>query len=71
MEKLKGRLPTCWNIKDKCKYLSVDDGKLRVSYKGIGKYDTDAASIRADKPIPPSCSIFYFETYIVSKGRDG
>ena len=71
MEKIKSKLPQNWNPKDKCKYLNLDDCKYRVSYKGVGKYDTDAAAIRADKPIPPSCGIFYFETYIVSKGRDG
>lgn len=63
--------PKFWDPKDKCKFLALDDGKLRVSYKGTGKQDTDAASIRTDRPIPSACGLFYFEIYIVSKGRDG
>ena len=64
-------LPSFWDSNDKCKYLALDDAKLRVSYKGTGKDDTEAAAVRADRSIPPSCGLFYFEIYLVSKGRDG
>jgi len=38
---------------------------------GLGKIPKDAASIRTNYPIPPSCGIYYFEVKIISKGRDG
>ena len=38
---------------------------------GSGKSDNDAATVRANHPIFPSCGIFYFEVQIISKGRDG
>lgn len=38
---------------------------------GRGKTPKDAASVRANSPIPSSCGIYYFEVKIISKGRDG
>ncbi|CAG8636331.1 8409_t:CDS:10, partial [Funneliformis caledonium] len=64
-------LPTAWNVDDKCAHLNVDPDKLRVNYIGSGKYDTDAAAIRANYPMPPQCGLFYFEVDIISKGKDG
>ena len=31
----------------------------------------DAATVRANHPIPHQCGIFYFEVEIINKGRDG
>lgn len=61
--------PTCWNSRDKCQLLDLTANNLRVSYKG--KSDNDAATVRANHSISPSCGIFYFEVQIISKGRDG
>jgi len=44
---------------------------VSISSLGVGKDDTDAASVRANFPMRPQCGIFYFEVEIVSKGRDG
>lgn len=33
--------------------------------------DTDAAAVRADKPMPPQCGLFYYEVAILSKGKEG
>jgi Ran-binding protein 9/10 len=41
------------------------------SFSGPGKSHKDAASVRADHPIPPLTGIYYFEVKILSKGRDG
>lgn len=38
---------------------------------GGGKSEGDAATVRANHSISPSCGIFYFEVHIISKGRDG
>jgi hypothetical protein len=40
-------------------------------YKGPGIYDEDVATIRANHPIPPKCSLFYFEVDIIDKGDSG
>ncbi|KAJ3050020.1 hypothetical protein HK097_009001, partial [Rhizophlyctis rosea] len=64
-------LPTHWNARDKCQYVEISNQGSRVSYTGTGKSDSDAAAVRANTPIPPQCGIYYFETTIVSKGRDG
>jgi len=65
------QLPTHWNPKDKCALLELSKGNLRVSYNGTGKSDTDAASVRANHPMPYQCGLFYFEVTIISKGRNG
>lgn len=64
-------VPQYWDANDKSKTLFLCEHRLRVSYKGPGKYDNDAAAIRAERPIPPACGLFYFEILVVSKGRDG
>eukprot|EP01102_Stenamoeba_stenopodia_P002199 TRINITY_DN11980_c0_g1_i1.p1 TRINITY_DN11980_c0_g1~~TRINITY_DN11980_c0_g1_i1.p1 ORF type:complete len:423 (-),score=89.33 TRINITY_DN11980_c0_g1_i1:31-1299(-) len=60
-----------WSPKDKASSLELSFGYLRVSYKGAGKYDSDAAAVRTTQPVPPSCGIFFYEVRIVNKGRDG
>ncbi|MEE6464919.1 hypothetical protein FKM82_006404 [Ascaphus truei] len=63
--------PRAWSPRDKCSYLGLSHGNLRVHYKGHGKTPKDAASVRATHPIPAACGIYYFEVKIISKGRDG
>ncbi|XP_053570732.1 ran-binding protein 9 isoform X1 [Bombina bombina] len=63
--------PRAWSPRDKCSYLGLSHGNLRVHYKGHGKTSKDAASVRATHPIPAACGIYYFEVKIISKGRDG
>jgi hypothetical protein len=44
------------------------DAKFAGPAKGT---DSDAASVRADHPIPSSCGIYYYEVSIVSRGAQG
>lgn len=54
--------PTKWNSVDKDEKLEVSENGLQVSYTGEGKSDRDAASLRADSPIPQSgVALFYCE----------
>lgn len=64
-------IPTYWNSKDKGAGIDLAPGNLRASYAGTGKTDMDAASVRANHPIPVKSGMFYFEVTIISKGRDG
>jgi len=71
-------LPRAWSSHDDgipCldldKKLIVKNSGVRVEYKGSGKSHKDAASVRSDCYIPPSCGIYYFEVTVISKGRDG
>ena len=44
------------------------DAKFGGPAKGT---DSDAASVRADHPIPSSCGIYYYEVTILSRGSQG
>mmetsp|Transcript_16510 Transcript_16510/g.28622 ORF Transcript_16510/g.28622 Transcript_16510/m.28622 type:complete len:439 (+) Transcript_16510:62-1378(+) len=65
------QLPTAWSSKEKYSMLDLSESNLRVTYTGQGKSDAEAAAVRANHPIPVSCGIYYFETKVVNKGRDG
>ncbi|KAI9285909.1 concanavalin A-like lectin/glucanase domain-containing protein [Umbelopsis sp. AD052] len=71
LEDLDLKLPTAWNPNDKGHCVELSSDNRRLKYVGVGKDDTDAASVRANFPMRPQCGIFYFEVEIVSKGRDG
>ncbi|XP_008333261.2 ran-binding protein 9 [Cynoglossus semilaevis] len=64
-------LPRSWSPKDKFSYIGLSQNNLRVHYKGHGKTQKDAASVRATHPIPAACGVYYFEVKIISKGREG
>lgn len=64
-------LPRSWSSHDKCSTIGLTQNNLRVTYKGIGKSHSDAASVRTAYPIPAACGLYYFEVKIISKGRDG
>ncbi|XP_023033742.1 ran-binding proteins 9/10 homolog isoform X2 [Drosophila willistoni] len=64
-------LPRCWSPHDKCLSIGLSQNNLRVTYKGVGKQHSEAASVRTAYPIPPSCGLYYFEVRIISKGRNG
>ncbi|KAG0284746.1 hypothetical protein BGZ96_010904 [Linnemannia gamsii] len=38
---------------------------------GPGKADSDASAIRANRPIPPQCGVYYYEVLIKSNGQQG
>jgi hypothetical protein len=52
--------------------VKVLNDKMEVRFVGpVKNSDSDAASVRANHPIPASTGLFYFETTILSKGREG
>ncbi|KAL4784520.1 hypothetical protein BJX76DRAFT_347759 [Aspergillus varians] len=65
-------LPSRWSDSDKYPGLELPNDGLEIRYTGpVNKQDHEAASVRADHPMPPQCGIYYFEITIHSKPKDG
>ncbi|KAF2768842.1 SPRY-domain-containing protein [Teratosphaeria nubilosa] len=64
-------LPTRWNEEDKMNGLEILGDGTEVRFNGVTKSSDEAASIRADHPMPKECGIYYFEVTILSRGKDG
>ncbi|KAJ9104422.1 hypothetical protein QFC21_001917 [Naganishia friedmannii] len=74
-------IPTTFNPLDKCSRLTISPSTssdigygplVAVKFIGTGaRGDADAAAVRTDHPIPPTCGIYYYEATIISKGKDG
>jgi hypothetical protein len=45
--------------------------KIPLLDKGNSQDSKDAAAVRANRPIPRSCVVYYFEITVVSKGKSG
>ncbi|KAF1914301.1 CTLH/CRA C-terminal to lish motif domain-containing protein [Ampelomyces quisqualis] len=63
--------PTRWNDGDKFAQLDIDDNGRQAKFSGSQKTHDEAAAVRADFPMPRQCGIYYYETTVISKGRDG
>eukprot|EP00912_Choanoflagellata_sp_UC4_P001560 UC4_evm1s991 len=63
-------LPSKWDNRDKSPLLSMVHG-LRVKYRGQGDSEKDAVSVRANRPLPPACGLYYYEIKIINRGRQG
>lgn len=66
-------LPSRWNENDKSASLELLNGGTEVRFIGPAKVsnESDAAAVRADRPMPPQCGLFYYEATIVSAGKEG
>lgn len=63
--------PTRWNDTDKYVQLELEEGGRQAKFSGAQKTHDEAASVRADYPMPRQCGIYYYEVTVVSKGKDG
>ena len=63
--------PTRWNDTDKFPQVEIEDGGRQAKFAGAQKTHDEAASVRADYPMPRQCGIYYYEVTVVSKGKDG
>ncbi|KAJ4365465.1 hypothetical protein N0V95_000400 [Ascochyta clinopodiicola] len=63
--------PTRWNDNDKFAQLDIEDEGRQAKFSGSQKTHDEAASVRADCPMPRQCGIYYYEVTIASKGKDG
>jgi len=65
-------LPSRFNERDRCAMLELANDGMDAKFAGPAKgTESDAASVRADYPIPTSCGIYYFEVTIISRGSQG
>ncbi|KAF8254070.1 SPRY-domain-containing protein [Wilcoxina mikolae CBS 423.85] len=65
-------LPSRWNENDKSPSVELLGNGLEVRFVGPAKVsESDAAAVRADRPMPPQCGLFYYEATIVSGGKEG
>ena len=65
-------LPTHFSPTDHSPLLAVSTSGFRASYVPLrSRNDRDAASVRANLPIPTSVGLFYFEVEIVDAGQRG
>lgn len=66
------RLPSRWSDDDKLSGLELLADGLEVRHVTASKNTPDdAASIRADNPMPRACGLFYYEVTILSRGKEG
>ena len=63
--------PTRWNDTDKFPQVEIEEGGRQAKFAGPQKTQDEAASVRADCPMPRQCGIYYYEVTVVSKGKDG
>ncbi|KAG9188374.1 ran-binding protein [Alternaria panax] len=63
--------PTRWNDADRYPQLELEDGGRQAKFSGTQKTHDEAASVRADFPMPRQCGIYYYEMTVISKGKDG
>ena len=65
------RLPTELNTKRYGSFLKVSPTKRVVTYVGTGRHNNDVGSIQADRPVPTSQLMYYFELLVLDAGRSG
>ncbi|GAB7341786.1 hypothetical protein MBLNU457_g0116t2 [Dothideomycetes sp. NU457] len=63
-------LPSRWSDSEKCAGLEVLGDGYEIRFNGVVKAPDDAATVRTDHPIPKECGVYYFETSILSRGKD-
>ncbi|KAI8595216.1 hypothetical protein EDD21DRAFT_391787 [Dissophora ornata] len=66
---LRYQLPSRWSSVDKNEKTELSEDDLQVHY--TGQSDGDASAIRANRPIPPQCGVYYYEVFVKSKGEKG
>ena len=65
-------LPSKWAEVDKHKSIEIaGDGQQVVYVANTKLADHEAASARADHPMPTAAGIYYYEVHIEHKGKDG
>ena len=64
-------LPSKWSDIDKWTGLEVLGDGSEVRFSGVCKTSDEAASIRANHPMPIACGLYYYEVTILSRCKEG
>jgi hypothetical protein len=65
-------LPSAWNEVDKFAGLDIVGDGVELRYSGgPTKNDQEAATARANNPMPPQCGLYYFEITVIAKPKEG
>lgn len=64
-------LPSRWSEGDHMNGLEVLADGSEVRFTGMTKTSDEAASVRADHPMPREVGLYYFEVTVLSRGKDG
>jgi hypothetical protein len=64
-------LPSRWSETDKYGGLELTNNGLDVKFTSLVKPHDEAGVARADYPIPKACGIYYFETTVGIRIKDG
>ena len=64
-------LPSRWNEEDKAAGLEILADGTEVRFNGITKQQDEAASVRADHPMPKEAGLYYFEVTVLSRFKEG
>ena len=65
-------LPSRFSERDRFASLEIVNDGMDAKFNGPAKgTDSDAASVRADHPIPSTCGVYYYEVSILSRGSQG
>lgn len=65
-------LPSAWNEADKYPGLDIIGDGQELRYMGsTAKNEQEAATARANHPIPRQCGLYYFEVTVLAKPKDG
>jgi len=63
-------LPSRWSHSDKAHGLELLSEGLEVKSTELQKHNDDAASVRADAPVPKECGIYYYEITVLGKSKE-
>lgn len=64
-------LPSRWSDDDHMAGLEVIGDGNEVRFSGVAKGEHEAASIRADHPMPKEVGMYYYEVTVLSRGKEG
>jgi len=64
-------LPSELDTASASRYIVASRDKLSVTYVGRGNHAHDVGAIRADRPCPTRCAVYYFEATVIDAGEQG
>jgi hypothetical protein len=63
--------PTEFNTSTHGPGLEICKEKLTLRYVGDGRHSNDVGAVQANRPVPTSVLIYYFEVTVLDRGEQG